>query len=510
MREDVVTRVFWGGLLVLLLVACGGRGPEAKVTGVFVVSVDPAAQTVQVAALGAGAAEQDGARALVPGEDLAVAASSFVFRPGNAVSLELTFKNISACTFENLSFSRGAASRAVVSSSEPDVSSADLGGGALEPAETTRPLAFSVTHTGKPFVYAVAAAADVTCAQAPSADLQVGLDARSGSTVAKGKLYEYYANVKNNGPSEAEDVSLTVTVPFPVSKVPDGCTQGGDTLSCSLGNIGVEASKGVLMSGSATQVGSYSVTAKVSATTPDPKKSNDGATKKFDVAEPAQTCTNPVKIPDPALAKAVRAKLNIPKGNLTCADMAKLTTLIADADVESDGDPDLIGSLEGLQFATNLTRLSLNDNNVSDLAPLSGLTKLTELNLITNNVSDLAPLSGLTALKRLTLNFNRVADLTPLEGLTGLTDLQLAVNQVEDVTPLRELANLGILDLYFNKVRSIDALVANQGIGDGDDFVDLGLNCLDAAALNDARTLQARSPDNTVKFNTQGGEQCTP
>ena len=432
-------RLFWGGLLVLL-VACGGSGPEAKVAGTFVLSVDPSEQTVQVSVAGTGASKQDGARSLVPGEDLAVTGSEFVFLPGNVVSLALTFENVSSCTFNNLSFSRGADSRAVVSSAEPEVSSADLGGdGALAPAETTRALAFGVTHMGKPFVYAVAAAADVTCAQEPtSADLQVDLDARSGSNVVKGKIYEYYANVKNNGPAAAAGVKLTVTVPFPVRDLPQGCSSSGNTLTCSLGQLAVNASKGVLVSGTAGEVGSYSVSATASATTPDPKKSNDSATKKLEVIVPTQICEDPVRILDAALEKAVRRALNKPTGNLTCANMEKLTMLDADADLDSEGDPEIIDNLQGLQFAVNLTTLSLNGNNVSELGPLSGLTKLTELDLNENSeISDLKPLSGLTKLTKLLLYNNKISDLTPLKDLADLTELHLGLNKISDLDTAR-------------------------------------------------------------------------
>ncbi|MCE2432931.1 MAG: leucine-rich repeat domain-containing protein [Candidatus Latescibacteria bacterium] len=41
---------------------------------------------------------------------------------------------------------------------------------------------------------------------------------------------------------------------------------------------------------------------------------------------------------------------------------------------------------------TNLTRLELNENLISDISPLSGLTNLERLRLDTNTISDLAPL----------------------------------------------------------------------------------------------------------------------
>ena len=506
-------RLFWGGLLAVLLVACSTGGPEVPGAATFVFSVDPVAGTVErlpgsgvsknrVSTNRASANEASPARVLKP-QELVVASSSFVFLPGNVLSLSLTFKNASECTYSQLKFSRGADTSGIVSSSEPEP------GAALKPGETTGSLEFGVTHTGKPFTYSVVAQADVACAQEPNADLQVTLDEQFGDPVALGETVKYNAQVTNNGADAAAGVKLTVTVPFPLSA--PGCSLSGKTLTCDLGALGAKASKEVLISGPAAAEGSFSVVAAVSSSTNDPKSSNDSATQTFQVVAATGTCTNPVNIPDLVLKKAVRNALKKPTGDLTCADMAKLTQLSANANVEDEGNPELITSLEGLQFAVNLTTLSLNDNGaISDLGPLSGLTKLTELNLISNSISDLSPLSSLTSLTRLTLNYNAVADLKPLAALTGLQDLELAVNLVTDVSPLRDLTKLYILDLYFNEITTISALVANQGLGDESDFVDLAKNCLDARALQDAAAIDARSPNNDVRFNRQGGEQCNP
>ena len=55
------------------------------------------------------------------------------------------------------------------------------------------------------------------------------------------------------------------------------------------------------------------------------------------------------------------------------------------------------------QTLTKLTSLSLEENKISDIKPLSNLTKLTSLYLRENQISDIKPLSNLTNLTYLYL-----------------------------------------------------------------------------------------------------------
>ena len=76
-----------------------------------------------------------------------------------------------------------------------------------------------------------------------------------------------------------------------------------------------------------------------------------------------------VNIPDPNLRAAIEKALGKTSGAaITTADMATLTTLDARG---SD-----ISNLTGLEHATNLTELSLDDNNISDILPLVSNTGL--------------------------------------------------------------------------------------------------------------------------------------
>ena len=388
-------RLLWGSFLVFLLAACSAPGPELpQAADTFNFIVDPAAQNVEFAVAPGSALTaqaEDGSRVLIPGEDLSLESSTFVFLAANTLAIDAVFKNVSKQTFTNLSFSRSISSDNVVSSTEPVVTEA------LEPGESTGTLRFTVQYKGKRFTYAVEA---------------------------------------------------TATVGEP-------------------GGAG---------------------------------------------------CADPVTIPDEVLRQAVRDALNKPEGDITCADLASLTELRQQGRQGTDPQtPDrFVASLEGLQYAVNLTTLQLMSNlTLTDVSLLSGLTELTDLDLSGNRISDVTPLSELVNLTRLDLGFNLfIGDVGPLSGLTGLETLVLNINEIADTTPLSNLTNLRRLDLGTNFIADLSPLVTNTGVGDDDDRLDLRFNCLDVApgsqTLEDVATLEGRNPNlQNVFLGTQrSAEDC--
>ena len=183
-----------------------------------------------------------------------------------------------------------------------------------------------------------------------------------------------------------------------------------------------------------------------------------------------------VEIPDPNLRAAVREALNIadhPDVELTQSLMQRLTNLRAPFSQISD--------LEGLQYATNITELALDnnsitdlhpiaalagltflrlhDNNIIDVGPLANLTQLNTLLLANNNIVDVAPLATLVNLSRLELqNNHRILDVSPLANLGELTKLLLGGNNITDVTPLANLTSLKHLELQDNRITDITPL----------------------------------------------------
>ena len=157
-----------------------------------------------------------------------------------------------------------------------------------------------------------------------------------------------------------------------------------------------------------------------------------------------------------------------------------------------------ISALEGL---TQLTSLNLDSNSISDISALGGLIELTTLELGANSVSDISALGSLTQLTTLSLGLNSVSDISALGGLTELTHLSLWYNSVSDISALGGLTELTWLDLTDNLVSDVSPLVANTGLGSGNEVHLVG-NPLSHTSINThIPILQSRGV--TVKFDDE-------
>ena len=121
-----------------------------------------------------------------------------------------------------------------------------------------------------------------------------------------------------------------------------------------------------------------------------------------------------------------------------------------------------ISDFSPLSGLTNLTRLNLGGNSISDLSVLSGaisgLPNLERLYLDTNSISDVSAISGFTRLRVLLLYNNNISDLSPLSGLTNLEQLYLENNSISDVSALSGLTNLAWLGLSANNISDVSSL----------------------------------------------------
>ena len=161
-----------------------------------------------------------------------------------------------------------------------------------------------------------------------------------------------------------------------------------------------------------------------------------------------------IDIPDPRLRKdlevALRAETGLSKkigSPITQADMESLRTLHLPYGLH---DP------TGLEYATNLTELSIADSNTLDLEPLvrvlRNLENLRTLSISNIKISDVSPLKHLTQLRKLVLDRVGISDVSPLQHLTNLSELILSSNDISDVSPLKHLTNLTRLSLYNNRI----------------------------------------------------------
>ena len=171
----------------------------------------------------------------------------------------------------------------------------------------------------------------------------------------------------------------------------------------------------------------------------------------IDVPEPMV-----IEVPDENLAASLRSALGLAEdADITEVDMLGVTSLYY-------FPSSLITDLTGLEYATNLTSLTLPGSpsaSLTDISPLQGLTSLTSLNLDSNyQLSDLQPLAGLVNLKELNLWGNDIVDVSALTDLVNLEILMLASNNISDITALAGLVKLERLSLNGNDISDVSAL----------------------------------------------------
>jgi Leucine-rich repeat (LRR) protein len=140
----------------------------------------------------------------------------------------------------------------------------------------------------------------------------------------------------------------------------------------------------------------------------------------------------------------IRETLKKPEGELTKADLEKLTYLT----LHRNRLAELPKSLEEL---TQLTHLWLNSNQLTNVNGLEKLTQLTSLGLSNNQLTKLPKgLEKLTQLTYLQLAGNKLTEVPKgLEKLTQLTHLYLYRNQLTSVKGLEKLTKLEELNLDY-------------------------------------------------------------
>ena len=120
------------------------------------------------------------------------------------------------------------------------------------------------------------------------------------------------------------------------------------------------------------------------------------------------------------IEKAIRKAAKKPTGELTKADLEKVTEL------EFDGKQ--LTSVKGLEKLTQLESLHLPHNKLTNVKGLEKLTQLKELPLDDNQLTSVKGLEDLTQLEGLWLPRNQLTDLKGLEKLTQLRQLDLSDN----------------------------------------------------------------------------------
>ena len=170
-----------------------------------------------------------------------------------------------------------------------------------------------------------------------------------------------------------------------------------------------------------------------------------------DITQPEVIPGGHVHIPDPnlraAIAEELRISINAP---ITVVEIKKLRRF----DAYDRG----IRDLTGLQHATNLSRLVIENDQVSDISPIAGLTNLRELSFENNPVSDISPVQGLINLTWLEFDRTQVSDISPVRGLRNLDSLEFHSTAVSDLSPVRDLTSLTRLAFHNTLVSDLSSV----------------------------------------------------
>ena len=315
--------------------------------------------------------------------------------------------------------------------------------------------------------------------------------------------------------------NVDMTRPTVSIDVPSDVQYGAFTITITFSEVvSGFAAADIVLSGDASDSVTVSGTGSTYTATITPGVNSDGdvvfevpADSAQDLATNVNTASQshsvsvaPSWIPDPNLRATVREALGLAEGeDFSQTDMLGLIVL--------DGLQREITDITGLEYATELIELSLNDNLIDDISPLVALTELRILSLERNAIDDIGadddigPLAALTQLTELSLNENAIEDISPLAALAALTELRilsLDQNVIEDISPLAALAaltELRILSLDQNVIDDISSLA---------DLTQLTALSLNENAIEDITPLESLTQLTELSLNENAIEDIIP
>lgn len=162
-----------------------------------------------------------------------------------------------------------------------------------------------------------------------------------------------------------------------------------------------------------------------------------------------------------------------------------------------------------IKYLTNLTRVELSGNNLTDISVLRSIPSLEEIDATDNWISDISFMSELPNLKIVVMNNNPISDISVFRNFSTLEKIWLCDTYVTDISYIAK--NKGLTEVGFNncQIYSVEALrgmskirllcLANCGLTDISPLADLtsleelymGYNMVtDFSPLNGLRNLE--------------------
>ena len=115
-----------------------------------------------------------------------------------------------------------------------------------------------------------------------------------------------------------------------------------------------------------------------------------------------------------------------------------------------------VRDIAALKYLPRLSGLALNNNQVSDLTPISSCSELRRLHLNKNPIRDISPLAKCIKLEELHLGDCPILDFSALEVLPNLRELSISADQIAAFKRLKRLPHLGKIEFGLETFESFD------------------------------------------------------
>lgn len=174
-------------------------------------------------------------------------------------------------------------------------------------------------------------------------------------------------------------------------------------------------------------------------------------------------------VPDINLRNVINQYLARPEETeITKSDLESINGYIY-SDISSLGK--YICSVEGLQYATNMKELLIENNLLTNMDQLTSLENLNTLFLNNNLITVVPDLSNMTSLTSLLLNGNELKDVSPISSGKNLRFIKINENRVSDLSSLSNLENL-------REIRAINQDIEIKDVIESSSFYTLDISFL--------------------------------
>ena len=121
-----------------------------------------------------------------------------------------------------------------------------------------------------------------------------------------------------------------------------------------------------------------------------------------------------------------------------------------------------VKSLTGIEYFTNLSSISVNSGEITDISGLSKLENLESIDISWCFIEELPDLSGNTKLKELRLPMNNIKDISTIAKMENLVYVDLNSNFIEDISPVNKLNKLKMFSVLDNCILNFSSLKDNK------------------------------------------------